>query len=104
MVSRGKKDNFEEYITRLLAISSPEPQGDSLRPSSDGEDDDGTIRSNGLTNGRERPSAVMTPSATLGELDDALSGGMSGCRENVEILTRVSRKSKWTSLHVCQHP
>ncbi|KAG9006674.1 hypothetical protein FRB94_000509 [Tulasnella sp. JGI-2019a] len=83
---RGKNDQFEDYITRLLALS-----GESSRPS-DADDDTGTIRYN-ANDGLQ--TSTMSPSTTLGELDEVLSGGMVGCRENVEILTRVSRKMSY---------
>ncbi|KAG8889037.1 hypothetical protein FRB98_005934 [Tulasnella sp. 332] len=84
--SRGRNDQFEDYVTRLLALS-----GELSRPS-DVDDDTGTIRHNAIDGQGTR---AMSPSTTLGELDEVLSGGMVGCRENVEILTRVSRKMSY---------
>lgn len=58
------------------------------------DDDAGTIV---YQNGGRLP--VLSPPAALGDMDEEIGGGMVGCRENVEILTRVSRKSRDLHLH-----
>ncbi|KAG8905565.1 hypothetical protein FRB99_008670 [Tulasnella sp. 403] len=91
---RGEAIQFEEYAKRLLALSGTESHNE--RPP-DAEDDRmsaaGTIRGPSIKKVVATRQNVMSPSTSLVDLDDELSGTLVGCRENVEILTRVSKKS-----------
>jgi len=89
---RGNPENFEEYAKRLLSLSN-EPIDEIAGDEDDGTSVGGTVRgANGKLNGKE---SVMSPTATLGDLDEELGGTLVGCRENVEILTRVARKMSY---------
>ncbi|KAG9018182.1 hypothetical protein FRB90_011931 [Tulasnella sp. 427] len=90
---RGDALRFEEYANRLLILSRGD---DRHHPSHfDGEDDSRSITNTIREPGERTAGPPMSPAATLGDLDEEMSGGLTGCRENVEILTRVSRKMSY---------
>ena len=83
----GSFDAFETYTRRLLAITS---NAIEERPSYKGAAEESSISTEKASGG---PRSFLF-SASLGELDEQLHSTSDGCRENVEIRTRIARKGE----------
>ncbi|KAG8951556.1 hypothetical protein FRC04_005842 [Tulasnella sp. 424] len=90
---RGNALQFEEYANRLLILSHREER--QHQPHLDAEEDSRSIANTVREHGERTAGPLMSPLATLGDPEEEMGGALSGCRENVEILTRVSRKMSY---------
>lgn len=99
---RGNALQFEEYANRLLILSHREER--QHQPHLDAEEDSRSIANTVREHGERTAGPLMSPLANLGDLEEEMGGALTGCRENVEILTRVSRKSAWFVQFVSFYP